>query len=134
LFKGATVITKYGKIKTYRIEDIDYDLSPESSFFSDKEAGKITYSQYYAKCYGIKTLNKKQPLIHTIRRIEKVIENGKIVEKPIYVYLIPELVSLTGMSDADRSNHNAMKEIAPYTKLEPKQRADENAVFIKKFN
>lgn len=123
VFKGATVITKYGKIKTYRIEEIDYTLNPASSFYSDKEAGKITYAQYYAKCYGIKTLNMKQPLIHTIRRVEKVIENGKIVEKPIYVYLIPELVSLTGMSDEDRANHNAMKEIAPYTKLEPKQRA-----------
>ena len=27
-----------------------------------------------------------------------------------------------------------MKEIAPYTKLEPRQRAEENASFIKKFN
>jgi len=48
--------------------------------------------------------------------------------------LVPELVSLTGMSDEDRANHSAMKEIAPYTKLEPKQRAEENQSFIKKFN
>lgn len=73
LFKGATVITKYGKIKTYKIENIDYELNPSSTFWSDKEAGKITYAQYYAKCYGIKALNMKQPLIHTIRRFDKVI-------------------------------------------------------------
>ena len=59
----------------------------------------------------------KQPLIHTIQRYERKIEKGIMVEKPIYVYLIPELVSLTGMSDEHRANHNAMKEIAPFTKL-----------------
>ena len=99
VLQGATVITKYGKIKTYRIEEIDYKLNPASTFWSDKEAGKISYAQYYAKCYGIKTLNMKQPLIHTIARTERTLKKGVIVEKPIYVYLIPELVSLTGMSD-----------------------------------
>lgn len=76
----------------------------------------------------------KQPLIYALRNIEKKIENGKIVEKPIYVYLIPELVSLTGMSDEDRQSHTAMKEIAPWTKLEPRQRAEQNKDFIVQFN
>lgn len=69
--------------------------------------------------YGIKINNLKQPLLYVQRNIEKILdkETGKIIEKPNYVYLIPQLVSLTGMSDEDRSNHNAMKEIAPYTKL-----------------
>lgn len=59
----------------------------------------------------------KQPLVYALRNVEKVMENGKLVPKEVFVYLIPELVSLTGMSDEDRANHNAMKEIAPYTKL-----------------
>lgn len=65
----------------------------------------------------------KQPLLLTISKYDRKIENGKMVENPVYIYLIPELVSLTGMSDEDRANHNAMKEIAPFTKLEPKERA-----------
>ena len=69
------------------------------------------------KCYGIKTLNLKQPLLYALRNIDKVMKDGQLVEKPNFVYLAPELVSLTGMSDEDRANHNAMKEIAPYTKL-----------------
>lgn len=76
----------------------------------------------------------KQPLIYALRNIDKKIENGKIVEIPNYVYLIPELVSLTGMSDEDRANRTAMQEIAPYTKLEPRQRAEENRSFINNFN
>ncbi len=69
------------------------------------------------KCYGIKTLNLKQPLLYALRNIDKVMKDGQLVEKPNFVYLIPELVSLRGMSDEDRANHNAMKEIASYTEL-----------------
>lgn len=36
IFQGITVITRYGKLRTYRIEEIDYSLSPSSTFFSDK--------------------------------------------------------------------------------------------------
>jgi hypothetical protein len=56
-------------------------------------------------------------LLYALRNIDKVMKDGKLVEKPNFVYLIPELVSLTGMSEEDKSNHNAMKEIAPFTKL-----------------
>jgi len=36
MFAGATLLTRYGKLRTYRIEKIDYDLSPKSKFYSDK--------------------------------------------------------------------------------------------------
>lgn len=36
IFQGATVLTRYGKLKTYKIEKIDYELTPRSKFFSDK--------------------------------------------------------------------------------------------------
>lgn len=36
MFLGATVLTRYGKLRTYKIEKIDYDLSPKSKFYSDK--------------------------------------------------------------------------------------------------
>ena len=32
-------------------------------------------------------------------------------------FLIPEFVSLTGMSDEQRADYRTMKEIAPFTKL-----------------
>lgn len=33
---GSTVITTYGKRRTYRIENINYDMSPDSKFYHDK--------------------------------------------------------------------------------------------------
>lgn len=38
------------------------------------------------------------------------------------------------MSENDRGNHGAMKEISPFTKLQPKQRAEKNQEFINYYN
>jgi len=44
---GATVITSYGKRRTYKIENIDFDMSPDSKFFHDKREGQVSYAEYY---------------------------------------------------------------------------------------
>lgn len=119
------MITRYGKRKTYRIEEIDFKQSPSSQFYSNKTQGKITYSQYYNENYGIKIRETKQPLVKVILHTDKKMEKGKLVEIHTFGYLIPELISLTGMSDEQRANHNTMKALAPSTKLTPKERLEE---------
>jgi len=44
---GATVITSYGKRRTYKIENIDFDMSPDSKFFHDKSEVQVSYAEYY---------------------------------------------------------------------------------------
>lgn len=67
-YLGAIVITTYGKIRTYKIEDIQFDKCPTSKFYSDKVAGQISFIQYYEKSYGVKINDKKQPLIKAMCR------------------------------------------------------------------
>jgi hypothetical protein len=64
----------------------------------------------------------KQPLIKVKIREEKKIVNGTLEKKDIFGYLIPEMVSLTGMSQDQKKDYGTMKEIAPYTCLRPDQR------------
>lgn len=99
-FVGGTVITNYGKRRTYKIEAIDYNMSPASEFYHDKRAGKITFADYYDESYGLKISSKKQPLVlTTIREEKKLNKQGVLEVKEIKGYLIPEFISLTGMSD-----------------------------------
>lgn len=42
--------------------------------------------------------------------------------KAQYIYLIPELVSLTGMKDEQRANFQSMRALSPFTKLSPNDR------------
>ena len=65
------------------------DMTPASSFtLKDVET---TYMQYYKERYGIDIKNPSQPLIHALGK--------KIKGKATEIYLIPELCSLTGLTD-----------------------------------
>ena len=78
--------------------------------------------------------NTKQPLIKVVGREKKERVGDKLVTTPEYIYLIPEFVSPTGMTEEQRADHNTMKDIAPLTKLTPNQRAEESQETIQEFN
>lgn len=61
-------------------------------------------------------------------------KEGEMSKKDIIGYLIPEFVSLTGMSDEQRADYKTMKEIAPYTKLKPEERMEETNSIACVFN
>ena len=63
---------------------------------------------YYKERYGIDIKNPSQPLIHA--------QGKKIKGKATEIYLIPELCSLTGLTDEMRNDFHLMKEIAETTK------------------
>jgi len=96
----------------------------------------MTYGQYYKESYNVTISNNKQPLLLAIKSIKKVLEKGgkKMIEVPEYVYLIPELVSSTGMTDDQRADHSTMKALAPFTKLEPTDRMKKVREIIDKLN
>lgn len=95
----------------------------------------MTYQDYYKEAYGLKVSNTKQPLLRVIGRYNQVHKkNGQIEKVPEYIYLLPEFVSPTGMTDQQRAEHTTMKAIAPYTKLTPNQRIENCEGIIAKLN
>ena len=64
-----------------------------------KGGESITYMDYFKQAYQQTITNNKQPLLKVIGRMRREIKNGKLMEEPEYIYLIPELVSPTGMRD-----------------------------------
>lgn len=70
-----------------------------------------------------------------VTRVEKIRnKNGELERIEHRGYLLPEFVSLTGMSDQQRQDYNTMKEIAPFTKLHPNERVENNDKIIKVLN
>lgn len=72
----------------------------------------------------------KQPLVRILDNPIKMIKNQRIKEKLNYTYLIPELLSMTGMTVKQRNDRNAMKALTPFTKLTPKTRFLESQKII----
>lgn len=95
---GATVVTRYNQ-KTYRIERIDYSMSPDTTF--DKQGTQVSYKEYYKTRYNENIGDPNQPLL-----INKDRKTGNEVA------LIPELCQLTGLTDSMRADFRLMKDLA----------------------
>jgi len=84
---GRSVRAVYGNNRHWKITDIDFTKNPLSTFEHEKK-GKISFAKYYLETYQVKVIDIKQPLL-----VSKV--------KRGTMYLIPELVNLTGLSESE---------------------------------
>lgn len=113
---GCIVITRYNN-RTYRIDDIDFDSSPLSTF---KQGDRmVTYKEYYKQHYNIDIKDAKQPLLTSIKETRIA---GKDEPVEMVFSIIPEICHLTGLTDKMRSDFKLMREIASFTRVTPNQR------------
>lgn len=116
--EGQVVITHYNN-KTYRIDDVDFDKNPNSTFHLRKEDRDITYADYFKMRYNVTVRNMTQPLLMS-RPSRRDLNRGD--DQP--VYLIPELSGMTGLSDDQRADFRLMKDVGDVTKLNPDRRVE----------
>jgi aubergine-like protein len=91
------VLAPYGNYRTYKIEGIDYEKNANSTF--DKNGVDVTFRDYYKKAYGVTVREIDQPLIVTSIK-KKMFGKGGLMEEIVeQIYILPELVYLTGMTD-----------------------------------
>lgn len=113
---GTTVLTEYTN-KTYLIDDIDFRMSPLSTFKTSHANEETTYEAYYFTKYNIKIQDSKQFLL-----VSKAKERDLRAGQNELIYLIPELCRATGMTDAMRNNFKLMQDLSNYTRLNPSNR------------
>ncbi|CAL1675441.1 unnamed protein product [Lasius platythorax] len=114
---GIMVLTDYNN-NTYRIEDVDFDTSP-SSTFAMKSGDNVSYQDYYKKKYNITITNATQPMLVT-RTKPKARNAGQ----GNFVYLVPELCRATGLTDNMRENFHLMRALATHTRVSPAARVE----------
>lgn len=66
---GMTVLTDYNN-KTYRIDDIKFDLTPSSTF--ETKTGTVTFIEYYKSKYNIVIRDPKQPMLVSLQKDKKI--------------------------------------------------------------
>lgn len=121
-FKGAVVLTRYNNDKTYIVDHVVTDKAPSDSFCSGKDGKEITYLEYYNQKYDRKIKDIKQPLFAV-----------KDKRKNEYIYLIPELCFMTGLTDEMRSNFNIMKKMAEISNGNPEGKLNDCKGLIRQF-
>jgi len=113
---GAVVMTRYNNL-TYKIDEIDFTQNCLSTFV-DHNGVERSFVDYYKMHYGITIQDMKQPLL--IHRIKK-----KTVEEsvtPKLMALVPELCTMTGLTDSMKNDFKVMKDVALFTRITPAQR------------
>nr|CAQ03960.1 piwi-like protein 2 [Isodiametra pulchra] len=124
---GTSVLTPYNK-KTYKIDDIDWQTSPEGCTFETRD-GPVNLVQYYKQHYDISIVDRSQPLLV---HIDKKRRNPEI--EPTNIYLVPELCQLTGLSDKMREDFRVMKDVGAHTRVAPRDRLTRMSQFISRVN
>lgn len=94
---GSVVMATYGRNNTYTIADVEFNTSPESAF--DAAGTRVTFMQYYKDRYNITIRDPRQPMLVS-RAKQRDIRAGKSE----LIYLVPELVRATGITDEMRKN------------------------------
>ncbi|XP_061449297.1 piwi-like protein 2 isoform X3 [Rhineura floridana] len=113
---GNIIITRYNN-NTYRIDDIDWNKTPNDSF-TMSDGKEVTFIDYYSKNYGITIREVDQPLlIH--RPNERKNPPGKLQRGEIL--LLPELSFLTGIPEKMKKDFRVMKDLSQQINLSPKQ-------------
>ena len=113
-----TVLAKYGNLRTYKINLINYDKNPKNTSINIKDIhgniNSVSLTNYYRNQYGVIIKDETQPLIE-VERLKK----GETSETET-IYLVPELVFLTGLEEKSTANDNiTRRKITTKTKMKP---------------
>ncbi len=122
-FGGAVVLTRYNNDKTYIVDHVAMDKSPSDTFASGKDGQQKTYLEYYKEKYSREIRNARQPLFAV-----------KDKRRNDFIYLVPELCYMTGLTDEMRSNFNLMKRLAEISSGNPEGKLKECKGLIRQFS
>jgi aubergine-like protein len=112
---GCVVLTDYNNA-TYRVDDVDFEVNPKSTFEIRKKGNvtRISYVDYYLQKYQVKIHDLEQPLLVSLTKARE-----RRSGEPEYVYLVPELCRMTGITDEMRGNFTFMRDLGEHTRINP---------------
>ena len=132
-YSHKTVLTSYGSFKTYKIKEVNFERTPENTTISFRENKNevirtITIINYYHNQYNINIKDKDQPLLvaehNNPQRRASDKKNNTQTENDYILYLLPELVYITGSEDDEMENNrkNRGRNIINKTKMDPSKK------------
>lgn len=112
---GTTVLTDYNN-RTYRIDDVAFDMTPQSEF-GKRDGSKMSFVDYYDSKYKLRIHDRAQPLL-----ISRVAERELRAGQEPLLLLVPELCRATGLTEAQRKNFQLMRSMAEHFRMVPQMR------------
>lgn len=114
------IITSYNN-RCYRIEDIDFQITPMSTFLRDTT--QVTYFDYFKQKYNYVLADKKQPMIlvqpnNAMRRRDDHSGGDKLNA----IFVPPELCRLAGLTTVQANDMRLRMDLVRSCQLDPRER------------
>lgn len=122
---GKLVVPAYNH-RTYRIEDVNFDLNPNSTFPDSANNRDIRYVDYFQNRYSRRIQDLRQPLLlvsDNSKRRDAQADGGDI-------YLVPELCNLAGLTDEQRVDNRLKMDLIRSSQVEPRKRVEQAREFL----
>ena len=100
--------------KTYRVDEIDFTMNCLSTFV-DPNGVERTFMDYYKVHHNLDIKDPKQPLLIS-RSKRKTVEESEVAS---LTALVPELCTMTGLTEAMKADFKVMKDVALFTRITP---------------
>lgn len=120
---GKVVLTRYNN-KSYRIDDVDFNQTPLSTF-SKSDGTEVSYFDYFKNHWEETITDMRQPLLIHRPRPKRGESETQVI------CLVPELATVTGLTDEIRSDFRAMRDIASHTRIKPQIRFEKLCTFLR---
>lgn len=128
---GQTFITNYGAFHSYRIEGVSKSKTPASKF---PERSYFTFYDYFKSRYHVEIQYMNQFLVYAEKEVRDTASDGTIKKRSERIYLVPELLKPTGMTDKMRTDVGFMRKLADEIKYSPQKRMGLQTDLIRELN
>lgn len=117
---GKSFMANYGNNRIYRCDDVAFDVNITSPFPDKKYKN---YEEYFMERYKVAKFKHRNQffVVHKAKKWETD-KNGQDVEKIEIIFLVPELLLPTGLTDKMKADFHVMKDIGEHTIVRPDKR------------
>ena len=122
--KKKSVMARYGNTRQYVVDDVDFTKNPTNHTFECKGV-MMNIVQYMKKRYQVDIKDLEQPLL-----VNEKENKAGVMER---IYLVPELCTMTGISEEMVQDRRVMQTLAQYTKKTPDQRIQQSKSLLREF-
>lgn len=109
------------------IDGFEMGLSPSTEF---NYSGFKTHADYYQRGLGVEKVDLKQFLVYALKSRREKLPDGSVEIKEEKNFFLPQYLRRTGMTDEQKNDRNYMRDVAVYTKIDPKNRFLQQEQFL----
>lgn len=130
---GKLVITNYNK-RTYRIENLRFDVRPNGTFNDSRANKPISYVDYYSQRHALKVSDMNQPMLEVVPNKARNRAGRGAETQTNDILLVPEFCNIAGLTEEQRNDNRLKMDLIRASQVAPGERVKQMKHFLDLFH